>query len=62
VPIILCSAYAFEETDSDDIERLLEITGILTKPFSPKLLHKAVERLVNKPFEALRKRTIADGK
>jgi CheY-like chemotaxis protein len=62
VPIILCSAYAFEETDSDDIERLLEITGILTKPFSPKLLHKAVERMVNKPFEALCKRTIADGK
>jgi DNA-binding response OmpR family regulator len=48
LPTIFCSAQDFGEIDPNDVEKMLEVTGVLSKPFSPKVLHKALESLVEK--------------
>ena len=42
VPIILCSAYAAAKIDLGDLDRQLETAGILSKPFYPGKLLKAL--------------------
>jgi CheY-like chemotaxis protein len=45
VPTIIVTAYAKEETETLDRLQTLSITGILTKPFDPKVLTLAIEDL-----------------
>ena len=45
VPTIIVTAYAKEEADTLDRLQTLSITGILTKPFDPKVLLLAIEDL-----------------
>ncbi len=46
VPTIIVTAYAKEEADTLDRLRTLSVTGILTKPFDPKVLLQAVNDLI----------------
>ncbi len=45
VPIIIVTAYAKEEAGELDALRTLSVTGILTKPFDPKILLDALKNL-----------------
>jgi len=45
LPTIIVSAYVDEEADAIDRLRSLSVSGILRKPFDPRELLKAVERL-----------------
>lgn len=45
LPTIIVTAYADEEADAIDRLRSLAVSGILRKPFDPRELLKAVERL-----------------
>ena len=46
VPTIIVTAYAKEEVDALDRLETLSITGILTKPFDPKVLILAIEDFI----------------
>ncbi len=47
VPTIIVTAYAREKEDAIDKLRTLSVTGILTKPFDPKVLLQAVRKITD---------------
>ncbi len=47
VPTIIVTAYTEEETETLDKLRTLSVTGILTKPFDPKVLLQAVREITD---------------
>ena len=48
IPTLIVTAYMDEYADDIDRLRSLSISGILRKPFDPRELLKAVDRLVEK--------------
>ncbi len=53
IPTLIVTAYADKQAGDINKLRPLSVSGILRKPFDPRELLKAVERLSHKPAEAL---------